>query len=229
MILFRKLYHTMQLANQRGLKMRRRLLVYLCSLITVLLGFILLLLSLFGIFSSTQTETENLLNTKLDTYTKHIETHYSNLSAHGIRLSESLGKETETVLKNERLPFSDLKNHPEQITLLEESAFDLIRTTLPAVNCSGAFFILNTTVNPSLEKADYSRSGIYLKLANVNVSTPVNPELALFRGTPSISQSQNTNLHNQWAMEFDLREFTFFNPLLKHGGEDLKSAIFTSR
>ena len=42
--------------------------------------------------------------------------------------------------------------------------------------------MLETTSNPYIKAADHSRSGMYLRLANLNVSRPINPKLVLYRG-----------------------------------------------
>ena len=81
--------------------------------------------------------------------------------------------------------------------------YPLIRTTLQAANCNGAYAILDATTNTALEVADHSRSGIHLRYANLSASSPVTPTVVYFRGIPDIARQTDLELHNRWNLEFD--------------------------
>ena len=81
--------------------------------------------------------------------------------------------------------------------------YPLVNTTLQTANCNGAYVILNATANTTLEVADHSRSGLYLRYTNLSASNPVAPTVVYFRGIPDIARQKDLELHNRWNLEFD--------------------------
>ncbi|CEO87381.1 Regulatory protein LuxR (fragment) [Syntrophaceticus schinkii] len=75
--------------------------------------------------------------------------------------------------------------------------------SLQLAKSSGAFFVLDATVNPALDDAQSSRVGLYLKNMEPNIVNSLSPNIIVLRGFPSISRANSLPLHAQWKMEFE--------------------------
>lgn len=85
----------------------------------------------------------------------------------------------------------------------ERALFSVLRTALETSPCSGAFVIIDATVNTQIDNAENSRAGVYIRFANLSVSEVVGQDIVLFRGTPQIARENSLELHNRWRLEFD--------------------------
>jgi DNA-binding CsgD family transcriptional regulator len=86
-------------------------------------------------------------------------------------------------------------------------------------NGSGVFFILNATVNPSLEKAADSRSGLYIKNMEPNILNAASEYILILRGFPSVGRQNDVTLHPQWRLEFDITDAAYFHEPMKAARE----------
>ena len=123
------------------------------------------------------------------------------LAAHAIALSQ----ESSNALDHQLLthPTSKLNDDPEGIARAERALFSVLRTALETSPCSGAFVIIDATVNTQIDNAENSRAGVYIRFANLSVSEVVGQDIVLFRGTPQIARENSLELHNRWRLEFD--------------------------
>lgn len=95
---------------------------------------------------------------------------------------------------------------------------ELSSSTLAKVRiapCSGAFYILNTTVNNSPDEPRYN--GIYLKFANLYAESTVNTKIALLRGSSEIARSNGINLCSTWQNEMLTDAFDDMTPFSENG------------
>ena len=74
------------------------------------------------------------------------------LTARSIALSEELTQELEQVLSTRGKTFEEINNDPELIFELETAAYSSVKAALNTNYCSGAFFIMDATVNTEIEK-----------------------------------------------------------------------------
>lgn len=180
--------------------MQRRMLFSLLSLVLILLSIIYLLLAAFGVFSTVQDNMYNTLDAALDAYAAGLTETADKTAAQSIKLSGKVAGTIEKDLAEQQLSFADLSGNREAIVTLENALYDNIADAIQMTDCSGAFLLLNTTV--SVPDSGSSNSGIYLKVVNYRVSTPVTPELQLFRGCTEAADTGGIDCSSQWAMEF---------------------------
>lgn len=161
-------------------------------------------------------ESKQLIHNELSRSSQDITAQYGQLSIQAVEFSKNLTKKFEEELKSKNLSMVDLSKHPEQLEELIFSVFEYTFFTLQKSNCSGAFFILNSTVNPELELAKNSRAGLYIKNMEPNIISSSSPLITILRGFPSIGRDNDLDLHTQWSMEFDISEADFYTvPLEK--------------
>ena len=77
---------------------------------------------------------------------------------------------------------------------MQTDAYHIIYNNLQLADCSGAFYLLNTSVNDSLETDYYN--GIYLKYTNLNAETTIRNDICMFRGNSQIAKDNDINLHS---------------------------------
>ncbi len=204
-------------AKQQGIPMQRRLLLYLMSMLIVLFAAILLVLSFTGALSRVDKNTQKILNMHLSATVQNVETHFGNVTAQGINLSDKLGGKIRSYLADNHLSTSDLNNNAAALNALQSALFETLDNGLKMTDASGVFCILNASVNTETDRA--TKSGIYLKLAHVNVKNPVNSEVGLFRGSKALVTKNNIRFHNRWDLEFHLENTPFISELIEGGSE----------
>ena len=204
-----------------GMILGDRLQLYLFLLIVVLFGCTLFFLSVSGVFSSAEKDAEAMLRAHLAAYEKKVVTHYGNVAAQGIRLSGILTRQMEATLAREAAAFDDVSDNPRLIGLLDRDMYPHLLNALEKTSCSGAFLVLDATVNTSLPAASDSRCGLYLKLANINIPNPVNPDVLLLRGMADIGYDNGLSFHNKWELEFSAARMPFYAGLLRRAEADL--------
>ena len=115
----------------------------------------------------------------MDVFEKDISTYFDHLAATGVRLSEDMSLLLDNYLAGEGISFSDIADSKDHIYEIQSAMFDPLRTKLLQENCSGAFVLLNTTLNTSLPDADRSRAGLYLQTSGYESA---NQDIVLYRG-----------------------------------------------
>ena len=76
--------------------------------------------------------------------------------------------------------------------------------SLRRTSCSGAFVLLDATVNTRMEGAGYSRAGLYVQKGGAD--TPTVP-LLLYRGSADVGKAHSVMPHRKWRMEFQTDQF----------------------
>lgn len=141
--------------------MRRRFSLFLIVCLTAIIAILLLLLSLFGVLNPADSKLEHSLTQQLDYSFDRITRNMDQLAAYAVDFS----KEMTVQINAMNIPFDSLRNNPEALTELQYKTYTTVLSNMKLADCSGAFFMLNTTVNDSLNDTYYS--GIYLKYANI--------------------------------------------------------------
>ena len=134
-----------------GISIRRRFITYIISAIALVLSLILLLLNLFGIINPASARIMDVLDTQLLSYADNIERDYDKIAAHAISFSEQLEKEIQNYLTENNLDFVNLKNDAAALSALQNELYDIIYLNMQLTPASGAFYILDTTVNSHSE------------------------------------------------------------------------------
>ena len=207
--------------------LRWRLQFFLLSFVAAIFGIIMLFFVVFDVFSPHKTA-ENLFTAQLKRYEHRLASYFSDLAAEGIHFSRQLSREIEKTLSENNATFDDVVDNQQLISQLEKSTYGLLYDALRAADCSGSFIILDTTVNSNLPDARNSKSGTYLKLANVNSPKPVNPIVLWARGIHELGHDNGHIFHNKWQLEFDISRIPFYHDLLKNASRDLVDSYYYS-
>ena len=182
-----------------GSSMQRRFVVYIISAVALVLSLIMLLLNLFGILNPTRSRIMDVLDTQLIAYADGIEHDYNKIAAHAISFADQTGTAVERFLKQNDLTFEDLKNNSDALSALQKELYDTVYLNMQLTPSSGAFYILDTTVNESSDPKLYN--GIYLKYINLYSENTVNNQIALYRGSFSTAKEGDLTFHSGWNNE----------------------------
>ena len=195
---FKKLDITkiIKLLQAESVSMRRRFVLYIISAIALVLSLILLLLNLFGVLNPMNARIMEVLDTQLLSYADHIEHDYDEVAAHALSFSEQIEKAVETFLTENNLSFEDLKNNADALSSLQCELYDTVYLNMQLAPSSGAFYILDTTVNGYSNPQLYN--GIYLKYINLYSESTKNKDIALYRGSFSTAKEGNLTFHSGW-------------------------------
>lgn len=206
----KQLLQKLNKSGSESITMRLRLFLFLLVLVITMLTGIIVILLVSGTFTAGLTESKQLIRSELERSSKEISEQFGQLSIQTIEFSIELSKKIEEELDNQNLMINDLSEHPDKIEEIISGVYELTYYSLQRSNCSGAFIILNTTVNPSLENADYSRAGLYIKNMEPNIISSSSPTITILRGFSSIGRENSIDLHTQWSMEFDISEADYY-------------------
>ena len=216
--LHKLLIHKIQKSRQVSISMRLRLFFFLLVLVFTMIAGIIVILLVTGTFSAGISASRQLLRDELTHSSKDISAQYGELSVQAIEFSKELTQKIDDNLKQQDILFSGLSDHPEKIEELVTDLFENTYYSLQKSNCSGAFFILDTTVNTSLPNSEYSKAGLYIKNMEPNIISATSPTFTILRGFSDIGRSNSIDLHTQWSMEFDVKDADYYKlPIEAYG------------
>ena len=208
--------------------MHRRLIFYTFILVLLLGAIFMGTIVLFGRFSVVEQRAAETLALQLSVFESNITSHFDYVAARGIKFSEELAGCIETKLINDGAAFSALNGDPDAIEDMETALFDTMYRALELADCSGAYYMLDATANTSLPNADRSKCGMYIKIANVSVTQPVDPKVVLYRGYTDAGGERRVGYHNMWALEFDAGLFPSYDMIMECAGKNLNACfLFT--
>lgn len=200
--------------QERSLKetpLQRRLFAFFaCMAAFLILTFVALLL-LFDINGRGTQAVEHLLSTELSYLSTAMDSDFGRMSVQGISFSETLAQNADAFFTKEGIQAAEFQNYPDLTDDLLSEQISIMKNMVENNSCSGVFVILDATVNPSLENAEYSRAGIFLKKTQPNAVDSMHPELHYLRGPANIARENGMELLGQWKMEFNVKEQSFFN------------------
>ncbi len=211
--------------KEEGLSMRRRFAFYIFSVICLFLAVIIILLNLFGILNPTDRQIMNDLNARLSACSDRIERDCDELAACAISFSEQLSDSIQNYLTENNISFDELENNPEALDALQNRLYDSVYLNMQVAPASGAFCILDTTVNSNYETELYS--GIYLKYINLYSENTVNNDFSIYRGSFSTGKSRGINFHSGWKNESSTDFFEHCNETFSDGTHYVLSPAIT--
>jgi len=194
-----------------SISMRRRFYFFIMSAIAIILSLILLLFNLFGIMNPTNRQIMEILDAQLQSYTDNIHNDYNKIAAHAISFSEQLETSVHHYLTENDMLFDDLKNNPVALADLQNYLYSTVYLNMQLAPSSGAFYILDTTVNTRSEVPYYN--GIYLKYINLYSENTVNNQISLYRGSYTTGKENNLTFHSGWQNEMRTDFFDNSNSL----------------
>ncbi len=125
-------------------------------------------------------------------------------------MAKALNNSIEKKLKDKNILISNLKYHPDIYNELLGFECQTLITALLRTKSSGVFIILDGTINPKLQNANFSKAGIYIRNMEPNIVNLESPYLHMLRGSTDIAKNNDILIHSQWAMEFDINGDDFF-------------------
>lgn len=193
-----------------GISMRLRLFVFLTVFVLAMLMFFFMVLILSGDFSYDIKKLEDFCSSELDDIAAEIEKEYGGISASAVMLSASLAQSMEQFLSEKGLTTDMLDESPTMLEELLDREFERLLFSMEKTGVSGAFIVLDTTVNNLAGNSEFSRAGLYLKNMEPNIVSSTSPTITVFRGFPNIARKRGYSLHAQWDMEFTINRPPYF-------------------
>lgn len=212
--------------RSQSISMRRKLMLYWCTMLLTMVGLLLLLFSVFGVFSDQKEKLCESLELHANYTNGELEQHFDHLMAQCITLSEQISYEIEKTLVVKGKEARDLNNSPELLLELQNSLYEKLYTTLRVSECSGAYFVLDVTTNTKAKTVETSRSGMYLRYANLNAKNATTQDVVYFRGISDVARAEKIELHNRWNLEFDSSVFPEYDRLIHQRVSDLSRASY---
>lgn len=182
-----------------GLSLRRRFLLYIISTIATFLALTMVLLNFFGFLNPANVQIMRDLDTWLANCADSIDHDADELAACAISFSQQLETQIQSYLIDHQLQFEDLRDNTQELTDLQHQLYGTVYLNMQVAPASGAFYILNTTVNSASEVPFFN--GIYLKYVNLSSENTVNNEFALYRGSYATGKENNIIFHSGWSNE----------------------------
>ena len=190
--------------------LRLRLFLFLIILvITILLG-VLIILFVSGNITAGLGKSEIFIKNEHAVIINKTSGLYNNLAAEAVGFSRSVSMSIESHLREKNLTVNDLKNNPELLKEIVFSEFHQVMLYLHRSKSSGAFIILDATVNNKLPNSENSKAGIYLKNMEPNIVSSSSPTIYVLRGVADIAYKNSLPLHPQWRMEFNVQDATYY-------------------
>ena len=209
--------------KSEGLSMRRRFAFYVFSVICLFLAVIIILLNLFGILNPTNRQIMNDLNAHLSACSERIERDCDELAACAISFSGQLEQSIQDYLTENHISFDELKNNSEALDALQNRLYNSVYLNMQVAPASGAFYILDTTVNSVSDVPLYN--GIYLKYINLSSENTVNNDFSIYRGSFSTGKSKGINFHSGWKNESSTSFFENCNEIFSDGTHYVLSPV----
>ncbi len=161
-------------------------------------------LFLFASLHNTKKDTTRSLEIQYSVFQNDMERYFDQLAVMGVNLSEDMGALVDRQLASREMTFDQLNDSPEVLNALEEEMIEPLCRSLRRTSCSGAFVLLDATVNTRMEGAEHSRAGLYVQKGGTD--TPTVP-LLLYRGSADVGKTHSVMPHRKWRMEFQTDQF----------------------
>jgi len=203
--------------------MRGRFAIYLIFIITFFIAIMIFLLGIFGILNPTAEQIKNELDGMLIKHTETVERDIDELAACAILMSDHLEKDVSDFLSEKNISFEELENNALLLEQLQSKLYNSVYLNMQVAHPSGAFCILNTTVNNSAESR--YRNGIYLKYVNLFSENTVNNDFSLFRGSFTTGRRNGIKFHSGWKNECRTDFFEKYNEQFTNGVHYMLSPV----
>lgn len=127
-------------------------LLWACLLLVVLLVLTFgAALFLFASLHNTKKDISRSLQIQFSVFQNDMERYFDQLAVMGVNLSEDMSAEVDKELALRQMSFAQLNDSPEVLNALEEKMLEPLCRRLRQTGCSGAFVLLDATVNTRME------------------------------------------------------------------------------
>ena len=179
--------------------LKRKLFVYMLLLAALLLLILFIGLAAIGRTSSTSDTVYDSLELQMEVFEKDILTHFDHLAASAVTLSTDMTHLIADSLQGWDISFSDLNDNSEAIADLQGTMIEPLKQKLLQTDCSGAFVMLDATVNSTLSEAAGSKTGLYLQISGYERNPA---DIVMYRGIAAVAKSHEIMPHRKWRLEF---------------------------
>lgn len=208
-------------SRKSGKSLEMRLTATFLTLIVTLLLAVIIVLSAAGVFDLNSSKNRALIEHELVRLSEQVKKDYASVASRTINLSESLKYELDLLLDEKNVKAFDLKNHPEILTDLLDGVFPTMAAEIRSIHSSGIFLILDATVNPTLENAQNSRAGLFIRnIAAQNNLSVSYYDLRYLYGPMSVAQSRKIQILPAWKMEYDVSEIAAYGMIMQKAKEN---------
>lgn len=214
--------------KKKKTSMHSKLLLYMFTLVLVVVMFIAVGLFFVGQFSTTTKKYSSNLTFQNEFYTRQIEKYFDDLSM----MTEMLANDSSAIIDNylneNGIHMSALNDSQYYTEGVQEALFPKLEEELLKADASGAFIILNATVNTGEANSDKSKTGLYFQRSTLDRTDET---LLLFRGNAELGRKKDIMPHRKWRLEFRTdfvpQTENFFNETIVKEKKSVLTDIFT--
>ncbi len=214
--------------RKKKMSMWRKLLLYMLTLVLVVVVFVFVGLFFVGQFSTTTEKYANNLTFQNEFYTRQIEKYFDDLSMMSEMLASDSSAIIDEYLTQNEIHMSALNDSQLYTEGAQKALFPKLKEELLKADASGAFIMLNATVNTGEADSDRSRTGLYFQRSTLDRTDET---LLLFRGSSELGRKNGVMPHRKWRLEFKTdfvpQTKKFFNETIVEEKNSLLTDIFT--
>ena len=211
--------------KQSKWSMKRKLFSYMMMLAVLLVTVLVSAFILFGRFDSEEKNTFEELDIQMEFFEKNVFTHFDRLAGGGIQLSKDISHIIEQQLNHWDISFGEISEQNDTIEELQSIMLEPLHQHLLQENCSGAFIMLNATVNRSLPDGGSSRTGLYIQRPSFYNSDET---VVLYRGDAAVSKAYGILPHTKWRLEIQTDMIPGYDQIVSDAALPLQdSYLFT--
>lgn len=216
------------ISRKQNLTLRQRMMIYLVFMILASIVLVTILSIVGGIVWSDEIKLTQVLENHLDRMEQKMGNEMDSYVGYTFNLSKQLSRTIECQLENENYDVSAINDSSDKLVELQRRTYGDLNTALLMGGCNGVYAVIDATVNTALEGAEQSRSGLYLRLVNINSKVALVPETIMFRGSPEVAWEKGLELHNRWNLEFDTSVLPAFREIMD-GNYSASEGFWTNR
>ena len=216
-------------AGERKTTLRRKLMMHQLCLILAAIGILLLILAALGGPILAEQQIAQAMEQQLQDVSEQLAQELEVYAGYSLQLSRALGTDLEHYLAEHNLTVETLNDNPDALLEVQRLMYNELNTTIRLGRSSGAFAVVDATVNTALKDAECSRCGVYLRLINVSSNVVLDPETILFRGNAEIAHENGLELHNRWNMEQNSEELPGYRTLVDGLNQPQAGYYWTTR
>ena len=208
--------------------MHRKLLFYMLALVLVIVVFIGVGLFFVGQFSTTKGKYSNNLSFQNEFYARQIEKYFDDISM----MSEMLATDSSAIIDNylteNEIHLSALNDSQLYTEGAQKALYPKLKEELLKADASGAFIMLNATVNTGEANSDKSKTGLYFQRSTLDRTDET---LLLYRGIAELGRKNGIMPHRKWRLEFKTdylpQTKKFFNETIVKEKKSVLTDVFT--
>lgn len=180
--------------------MWRKLLLYMLALVLVVGVFVSCGLFFAGQFSTTTEKYSDNLTFQNEFYTRQIEKYFDDISMMGEMLAADSSALIDAYLSENGISFNALNDSLSHTEGMQKALLPKLREELLKADASGAFIVMDATVNSGATNADKSRTGLYFQRSTLDRTDET---LLMYRGNSDLGRQNGIMPHRKWRLEFN--------------------------